>query len=294
MAELCRDDAAWPSGLGDLKSDQPARLHVAGRLPNLGGAVAIVGTRYANEDAVEFTRKLAAAVAIAGHAVVSGGAQGIDAAAHRGCLEGGGATVAVLATGLVRAYPSGHDALFRAVAAQGAAISEEFEPQALHGHSFLHRNRLIAALAPTLVVVQAPLRSGALSTARWARKLGRRVLAVPAAPWDVRGMGCLAWLRSGAQICTSVTDVLSLPASGPGAHAEKGAGRSKKSNKRDGLFGSAQAVCRLLRTGSRCPDELSVCLDMPAAKVQEALLSLQLMGRIRRRVDGTYELARKS
>jgi DNA processing protein len=287
--------AAWPAGFADFRAgDRPTELHVAGTLPDLKHAVAVVGTRKPDEDARTFARELGAALALAGRVVISGGAHGIDSAAHRGSLDAGGATVAVLATGFRRAYPQDHATLFQVIAGQGALVCEELDPPRVMGTSFLHRNRLIAALAESVVVVQAPARSGALSTARWAKELGRRLLVVPSAPWEVRGRGCLDLLRSGAQICTSVMDVLSLPASGSGRSAKNGARRSQDFNDDTELSECTRALWKLLRRGPRYPDELGVCLDMPAARVQEGLLSLQLMGRVRRRVDGTYETTRRS
>jgi len=287
----------WPSRLLDLpETERPTQLVLSGPLPDLHGAIAVVGTRAADEDALSFTRELGTQLALAGRVVISGGAHGIDSAAHRGCLDAGGTTVAVLATGLRRAYPSDHAPLFHAIAAHGALACEEPDPAPgdIYGSSFLKRNRLIAALADALVVVQAPARSGALSTARWARALGRPVFVVPSTPWQPRGVGCLDLLRSGAQICTSVMDVLSLPAPGADPSTRKASRRHKSSHDIQGLSEPARALWRLLASAPRYPDELSVCLDMPAARVQEALLSLQLMGRIRRRVDGTYEKTRKS
>jgi DNA processing protein len=291
---LVRGDAGWPPRLRDLGHDEPDRLFAAGSLPNLEGAVAIVGTRSPDEDALTFARDLGAGLAMAGRVVISGGAHGIDSAAHRGCLDAGGSTIAVLATGLRRAYPSDHDVLFDVISARGAVVCEDPDPKPVLAASFLWRNRLVAALAEVVVVVQAPARSGALSTGRWAQKLGRRLLAVPASPWQGRGVGCLDLLRSGAQICTSVMDVLSLPASGAGKRATKRSGRPQELNDHESLSDSARALWRVLRKGPRYPDELSVCLDMPAARVQEGLLSLQLIGRIRRRVDGVYEKTRNS
>ena len=289
-SELRPADRGWPIGLAYLTpAHRPPLLFVAGELPDLRGAVAIVGTRYADEAALEFTHSLAAALARAGRAVVSGGAGGIDAAAHRGCLEAGGRTVAVLATGFARAYPAQHAGLFATIAAQGALVCEQRDPRELAGRSFLERNRLVAALADAVVVVQAPARSGALSTAHWARQLRRRLFVVPAAPWDVRGEGCLALVRSGAQICTSATDVLSVAGPGGGRGPRSTRTRAKETNDDGELSEPARAVWKLLRRGPRYPDELGVCLDMPAARVQEALLTLQLVGRVRRRADGWYE-----
>ena len=293
VPETLRPGAAtWPRRLADLKTDAPAELFVAGTLPSLAGAVAVVGTRFADEDALSFTRELTSALSLAGRVVVSGGAEGVDAAAHRGCLDVGGPTVAVLATGLVRAYPPQHGALFEAIAEQGALISEAHAPNKIAGWAFLRRNRLIAALAESVVVVQAPARSGALSTARWAQTVGRTLFAVPAAPWDRRGGGCLDLIRSGARICTSAKDVLSLPPSEGATAVPASRVRTEETNDDSDLSEPARTLWEHLRTGPRYPDELGVCLDMPAARVQEGLLTLLLVGRVRRRADGTYEKTR--
>src|SRR4051812_45944803 len=125
---LLPGDARWPDRVLELpEKARPERLHVAGSLPNLEGAVAIVGTRSPDEDALAFARQLGAAVARAGRVGISGGAHGIDSAAHRGCLDAGGSSVAVLATGLKRAYPRDHDVLFDVIAAQGALVCEELD-----------------------------------------------------------------------------------------------------------------------------------------------------------------------
>ncbi len=287
--------AAWPAALCDLKeSDRPSELFVAGELPAMAGAVAIVGTRRCSEAAVEFTQELAASIAARGAVVISGGAEGIDAAAHRGCLDVGGTTVAVLATGFARAYPSAHEGMFLEIAASGALACEWLDPEPIYRSMFLERNRLIAALAEAVVVVQAPERSGALSTARWARALGRRLYAVPAGPWDARSGGCLALLRSGAQICTSAKDVLSLPASAGSGAVSPAFGQAAETNDDEHLSATARDLWECLQRGPRYPDQLCVCLDMPAARVQEGLLTLLLLGRVRRRADGTYETKTRS
>jgi DNA processing protein len=288
--------ADWPPALDDLTAAGAAAgvLYVAGELPRAQPCVAIVGTRFADAEGLAFARQLAADLTDAGHAVVSGGAEGIDAAAHAGCLEAGGHTVAVLATGLLHAYPAHHRALFETIATRGALVCESVSPSRVGRWSFLRRNRLIAALAEAVVVVQAPARSGACSTARWARSLQRRIFAVPAAAWDVRGQGCLALLRSGAQICTSAKDVLSLPPAAVGEGALCRPNRPKEHNDDNGLSEPARSLWQLLQRGPSQPDALGVCLDMPAARVQEGLLTLLLMGRARRRADGAYETTTRS
>ncbi|HET8934667.1 MAG TPA: DNA-processing protein DprA [Polyangiales bacterium] len=284
---IAPDAPGWPKALADLP-DCPERLFVAGTLPEASQSVAIVGTRYASEDGLAFARKLAAELSVAGAIIVSGGAAGIDSAAHLGALDAGGKTVAVLATGLVDAYPKHNARLFATIAESGALVCETDRPARAGGWIFLRRNRLIAALAQVVVVVQAPHRSGALATARLARALKRRVFAVPSAPWDPRGTGCLQLLRSGAEICASAADILSLPTRGLGERSKKSLAPVKNANDLKGLGSSAEMVLRQLRWGPCHPDGIAAALDMKAAEVQEALLTLMLSGLCRQRADGNY------
>lgn len=270
----------WPAGLDDLP-DAPSRIRVAGRLPPIAAAVAIVGTRHADVEALAFARALACDLASAGATVISGGARGVDRAAHEGALDAGRPTVAVLATGFDLAYPSGHAALFATIADTGALVTEASDGTPPLPPLFLQRNRLIAALAETVVVVQAPARSGALSTAAWARRLGRRLFAVPGAPWDPRAEGCLWLLRRGAQVCTSASDVLSVrPAPAAGAPAP----RSRKRNNSPDiamLDEDGQIVLNALGSRGRHPDELASSLGLAVARVQGILLALELSGFVR-------------
>jgi DNA processing protein len=162
----------WPPGFDRLASP-PARLRVLGRLPPWPRPVAIVGTRFADDDALVFARRLARELVAAGCAVLSGGAHGVDGAAHAGALEAGGITIAVLAHGFDQLYPRSHAGLFRRILAQGGALaSERLDGSHIRRASFVQRNRLIAAMAEAIVVVQAPARSGALSTAAAGFSLG--------------------------------------------------------------------------------------------------------------------------
>jgi DNA processing protein len=284
---LTRSSPDWPAGLCDLH-DCPERLFVAGALPKASTTIAIVGTRYANEDGLRFARQLARDLTVAGALVVSGGAAGVDSAAHLGALDAGGSTVAVLATGLIDAYPKQNAGLFARVALSGALMCETERRGAGGGWIFLRRNRLIAALAQVVVVVQAPHRSGALATARLARGLKRRIFTVPSAPWDVRGTGCLQLLKGGAEICASAADILSLPARGLGEPVHAPQRPVKDSNDLNSLGISARSVWRHLQWGPCHPDEIATSLDMKAAEVQEALLALMLSGLCRQRADGNY------
>ncbi len=162
--------------------------------------VAIIGTRSSTRRANAYTEELAEEFARAGTWVISGGALGIDTAAHRGALRAGGRTIVVQASGLGYPYPKQNRQLFEDIIQAGGAIVSESEHQtAPHQGLFLKRNRLVAAWASRVIVVQAPLRSGALHTARIALGLGRDVLVGQGAPWEPRHAGCNALLSRGAK-----------------------------------------------------------------------------------------------
>lgn len=270
--------------------DSPTPLRGVGALRAVTTpAIAVVGTRHASDEALEFTHRLAVELAQAGVCVVSGGALGIDGAAHRGALHGGGPTVVVMANGLRKAYPAEHAPLFAEVLAQGGAIVTEAENHwAPHPGLFLRRNRLIAALSEATVVVEAPRRSGALSTARWAMQLNRQVFCVPGRPWEARAQGCLQLLRKGGVICTSARDVLSVRPSHCPERAHIGAVSMGRSADFKELGGELGCLFRCLRQQAAHPDRIARELDIPANRVQEHLLSLELSGLVRRRTDGSY------
>lgn len=174
-------DMEWPTQLDDLGEAAPLGIFVRGSDLRLAAvrSVAVVGARAASEYGLHVAGEMAADLASRGWAVVSGGAYGIDAAAHRGCLVAGGTTVAVLACGVDVAYPRGHSALLERIAGDGVVVSELPPGCAPTRVRFLHRNRVIAALARGTVVVEAAFRSGAISTAAHANELGRFLMAVP-------------------------------------------------------------------------------------------------------------------
>lgn len=199
---LSTGQAGYPSRLDGAGAPV---LRVEGVLPALGGAVAVVGARAATRAGLEAAWAFGHALAQAGRAVISGGALGIDASAHRGALAARGAgTVAVLGSGLDRLYPTRNRPLFSEIAAApGGAVVSPFEDAAPpRPGRFLARNRVIAALADATVVVEAGTRSGALATARAARELGRLVLAVPGSP------GTDALVARGAPAVEAPADLL--------------------------------------------------------------------------------------
>ena len=187
----------------------PASLSCRGGPLVASCAVAIVGSRLADPDAEGFARTLAAAVARSGAVVVSGGALGIDAAAHRGALEVGGRTWAVAGTGCEHCFPAEHAALFEAIGAGPGTMVWPFRPSVgvLPG-SFIARNRVLVALADVVVVVQAGMPSGALRAAACATDMGKPLWVVPAPPWAPLFRGSHYLLDRGAKPLTSVEGFL--------------------------------------------------------------------------------------
>lgn len=202
---LIPGDPQWPTQLDDLAERAPHGLWVLGEgnIAALSRSVALVGCRAATSYGVHVTTELAQD--LVGHrvAVVSGGAYGIDAAAHRGVLTAGGVTAAVLASGLDRWYPAGNHELFRQLVKDNLLMGEAPPGASPSRFRFLHRNRLIAALSGVTVVVEAAHRSGAISTANHALGLGRELGVVPGPVTSIASEGCHRLLREGMAHCIS-------------------------------------------------------------------------------------------
>jgi DNA processing protein len=209
---VCPDDPEWPGQLADLGDDQPYALWLRGNADlrfSCLRSVAIVGSRAATAYGSYVAAEFAASVAARGLAVVSGGAFGVDAAAHRGALAADGVTVAVLACGVDVPYPTAHAELFDAIAAQGVLVSEWPPGTHVSRLRFLIRNRMIAALATGTLVVEAGERSGAVNTARFARDLSRRLMAVPGPITSDLSAGCHQVIRGWqGMLVTSAAEVI--------------------------------------------------------------------------------------
>jgi DNA processing protein len=205
---LTRDNPPYPPALARI-CDAPGVLYCRGQTePRDELAVAIVGSRRCTVYGRQQAERLAGALARAGVTIVSGLARGIDAAAHRGALEAGGRTLAVLGTGLARIYPPEHVELAASVSRQGAVLSEvSLETAALPG-LFPQRNRIIAGLSLGVVVVEAARNSGALHTVRHALEQGREVFAVPGRIDSLASEGCHDIIRDGAVLVRHVDDIL--------------------------------------------------------------------------------------
>ncbi len=200
--------AAYPAALSAI-IDPPPVLWIRGPVEALSRpAVAIVGSRAASAYALSVAEQLGADLAAAGLVVVSGLARGVDSAAHRGALAGGGTTVAVLGSGVDVIYPREHEPLAQDIARDGAVISELVPGTPPQAQFFPRRNRIISGLSRAVVVIEAGEKSGSLITARCALEQGRDVLAVPGNVLSGRNRGAHALLRDGARIVESADDVL--------------------------------------------------------------------------------------
>lgn len=186
---LAPDSLSYPAGLFAL--DPPPTLRIQGQVPQ-GPAIAIVGTRKCTEAARAFAKDLAAQAVAAGIVVWSGGALGIDTAAHEGALDAGGSTVVVLGGGLSHPSPPENARLFERVRKSSASclVSREEDDVAAERALFFARNRVLAAACDVLVVVECPLQSGARNAAKHARELGRPVLVLLQGPWVAAARGC--------------------------------------------------------------------------------------------------------
>jgi DNA processing protein len=205
----------YPPALAALPASERPTLFLRGRLPQAPG-VAVVGARQASDAGQRFARLLAAELARRGIVVWSGGAVGIDAAAHEGALEAGGPTVVVAGGGLDWPYPREHEPLFDRVLRSGGALLARV-PDGVRPmpSGFIQRNVILAALTEATVVVEASLKSGARSAAAAARRLGKVLCVVPHAPWDAGGAGCALELARGARAIVDVDDVLAALREGP-------------------------------------------------------------------------------
>lgn len=283
-------DPAYPPTL--LASpDAPAALWTRGLVFDATRPwVAVVGTRGASPYGERVAKRLAEDLARRGVGIVSGLARGIDAAAHAGALVAGGPTIAVLGCGVDVVYPPEHHALSREVVAAGALWSEHPPGTPPHPGHFPRRNRVVATLARAVVVVEAPVQSGALVTARLALDANRDVLAVPG-PVD-RGShaGCHRLLREGAALCEGADDVLRVLGLAPQAHgtsteagASPGGAAAGRSAPRPALPppppGPALVLFGALDPDeARDADELARRTGLSPDAVAEALTRLELDG----------------
>ena len=284
--DISPGDLQYPTALAAIH-DPPRRLWIRGQLAALATpSVAIVGSRAATPYAIEVAHRLGADLARRGVTIVSGLARGVDSAAHRGALDGGGITVAVFGCGVDVIYPREHAPLAERIRERGAIVSE-FPPGTppLKGH-FPQRNRIISGLSLGVVVVEAAERSGSLITATFALEQGRAVLAVPGHVLGRRNYGAHALLRDGAKLVECADDILEeLP---PGI-SDWGLGISSPTESKTANLASQDPVLRRMAEGESYDlDELSHMSGIDRVRLLPRLLELELGGAVRRIEGGRF------
>jgi DNA processing protein len=290
---VCPGNAEWPSQLDDLGDARPLGLWVRGR-PGLRmwalRSVAVVGARACTEYGAHMAAVLAAGLAERGWVVVSGGAYGVDGAAHRGALGAGGATVAVLACGVDRPYPRGHTELINRIAEQGLVVGELPPGEHPTPTRFVLRNRVIAALTRGTVVVEAAHRSGSLVTARAAQRLGRFTMGVPGPVTSGLSAGVHELLRGDAVLVTDADEIVELV----GEMGELAPARRGPVLPRDLLEPAARQVLAAL-PGNRpaSPEEVARGAQTSEDEAVARLYELRALGYVERHGDG-WKLTRQA
>ncbi|MEM1184802.1 MAG: DNA-processing protein DprA [Planctomycetota bacterium] len=296
---IVRGDASYPSQLAAVP-DGPLALIIRGEWtePEIERpAVGLVGSRRASAYGIEQAERFARSLANSGLSVISGGARGIDAAAHRGALRGGGRTVVVLGSGLLSPYPPEHASFFDDIASNGGAVVSEL-PCATppSPEQFPRRNRIISGLSLGILVIEAGARSGALITARHALEThGRDVMALPGRIDTSSCAGSNELLKDGALLVTTPADVLAAlehdawlarprPAQSEQAEFEIVSSESKVAA-RDSEFGESGAQILAALDGLRTPDDISRETQLCASTVRSQLTLLELGGHVVR--EGT-------
>jgi DNA processing protein len=278
-------DPEYPESLRQIY-DPPFVLYVKGALSARDkNSVAIVGSRMTTPYGIESARRLAYQLAYIGVTIVSGGARGIDTAAHQGALSGKGRTVVVLGTGINLVFPPENIELFERIAANGAIITQFPFNRPADKQTFPIRNRIVAGMTLGTVVVEANLTSGALITANFATEYGRQVFAVPGRIDSPRSKGCHDLIKKGAKLCESAEDILSefeylFPATNrPPSPGETGVLPALE------LSTNEQHVYDCLNHEELNIDEVIRKSGLPSSAVSVALLSLE-MKRLAKQLPG--------
>lgn len=293
------DDEAYPPRLAEIY-DPPLALFVRGNLrPEDEASVAMVGTRKASPYGVHMAETLARELAQRGITVVSGMATGIDSAAHRGAMEGGGRTIAVLGNGVDVVYPKQNADLMHEITMKGAVVSQfpmGIEPS--KGH-FPFRNRIISGMTLGTVVIEAPIRSGALITARHAADQGREVFAVPGRAHENNSSGPHALIREGAKLVETVDDILveldvpskaraipdAAPAAAAGGHSDESkvdkTATQVSANVDRHLSDIQEDVLSSLSYDGSFVDEIAAVCQLSVSETLSSLTVLELKGLIR-------------
>lgn len=293
LSDVVSDATGAMPALLSAIPDRPLALFCDGDVATLGRpAVAIIGARRASRFGAAFAEQLGRDLALAGLTVVSGLAYGIDAAAHRGALmadgihgSGGGATVAVLGSGLEYIYPASNRALAERIRRNGCLVSEYLPYTPPARHRFPERNRIVSGLSSAVIVVEAGERSGSLITARLALEQGRDVYAVPGPPGNELSAGCHRLIRQGAALVTSAEQVLAeLPGwVQPDALVPASAASDEHSSR---LSEKEQSLLSMLSSEPRPLEWLAEQAPQPTSELLGTLTGLELAGFVEATLHG--------
>lgn len=275
-------DESYPARL-HMIPDPPPVLYISGTISDEDDlAVAIVGARRATASGRVLTEALAADLACRGVTVVSGLARGVDAATHRGALDGGGRTIAVLGCGIDRTYPVEHEQSRHRIEERGAVLSELPIGASPQSHNFPRRNRIISGLSLGVVVTEAAINSGSLITARLAAEQGREVFAVPGFVREETSRGTNALIKEGAALIESAEDVIESlrPQLDPSMRVQLRQPHVEK-NARDNFGIQERLVYDALSYEPKTVDRIAEETHVAVSIVMAALLSLELLKRVR-------------
>jgi len=277
-------DSTYPPLLKEIP-DPPPYFYLKGTLPEAGTTIAVVGSRLASDYGIAITTRFARELAEKGVTIVSGLAQGVDAAAHRGALQVSGRTIGVLGCGIDQVYPPANRQLFREMAAHGAIVSEFPVGTGPEAANFPRRNRIISGLSRGVLVVEAAERSGSLITASFALEQGREVFAVPGNITHRASRGTNSLIKQGAKLVESVSDILGeLPPESvnlPQWARQQGFSLSSEEEK----------LCGLLADGPLHIDDLTVRSELTVSAVSAMLLRLELQGAVQQLSGKMFTLA---
>lgn len=282
-------DEEYPKSLFEIP-DPPPFLYVRGKLDALSGTVAIVGSRRATSYGLMSAKRFSEALAAFGFTIISGGARGIDTAAHRGALASNGNTIAVLGCGIDKTYPPENEKLFSEISGNGALISEcPFGTMPL-AENFPRRNRIISGLSRGVLVVEAAEKSGSLITAQYALEQGRDVFAVPGSILSSASRGCNRLIKQGAKLVDCVEDILEeftgFLESGTGSRTSR-----TDTPRSFSLSPREAAVYELLARTPLHIDDIIIQSELTAGEVSSMLLTLELKGAVNALPGGHFAVA---
>jgi DNA processing protein len=272
---LLFSDPQYPQLLREI-ADPPPLITVKGRTDLLKkNSIAVVGARNASLNSINFAKKIAHDLSSESIVITSGLARGIDSSGHVAALKNG--TIAVIAGGINHIYPKENQRLFEEIAKQGLIISENRFGQSPQGYNFIQRNRIISGISLATLVVEASLRSGSLSTARFALEQGREVFAVPGSPLDPRCRGTNNLIRQGAKMVEEVKDILEeLNFSVENLLSSEVSPNQAKSD----IDEVGKAILEKLSFTPIAVEELIAKLEMPTSLINQYLMRFELEDKI--------------